>query len=68
MWPPRAFRRDEISQPDWISGVLRAALRLGYIASALVAWAVLEDAHGPWRQWQFTEYSVPAGGGLKRGD
>lgn len=36
MWPPRAFRRDAISQPDWISELLRPALRLGYIASALV--------------------------------
>ena len=53
MWPPRAFRRDAISQPDWISELLRPALRLGYIASALVAWVVLEDAHGLWRQWQF---------------
>lgn len=62
MWPPRAFRRDAISQPDWISELLRPALRLGYIASALVAWVVLEDAHGLWRQWQFTEYSVLKGG------
>ncbi len=62
MWPPRAFRRDEASQPDWISELSRPALRLGYIASALVAWTALEDAHGPWRQWQFTEYSVPERG------
>ena len=62
MWPPRAFRRDAISQPDWISELLRPALRLGYIVSALVTWAVLEDTHGPWRQWQFTEYSVLKGG------